>query len=596
MNKEIINSDKSVVSVPKSEVSVAENVVSVPENVLSVPSSQSKPRSENSQLDYSQLDNSQLASIYPKLKKLKVRLDMIDDDDDDDDNDDDDRVQDDEKEEAISANVIVPEPTFADSRKSDDKTVSKESTIEECSKQPSELSAQSDSESPSGDVAENNALNVQLLDTDTNTTRRLPRKMTLIEKFEAVSRVSRGETKAAVARDLDISESTLRGWCKAENKIMCEVRMEYLKQLRELDAPSDTEASPAANVAEDNALNVQLQMPSAANTKRKFSRKITAIEKLEAVSRVLCGEKKAAVARDIDVPESTLRGWCKSPQNIMKQAQEETKLQQLAHMYASIENTTSSSATDSPRSVDQRADNDNAQCARDAFNESLNAESPIKRRRVAHEARSTASTAMHNPEPDISNLNPERTVLKIITEMSKKFLYTGNKIMDENIYWQNVMYGAIYVNTVFSALRSDLLQKQNNANNDKNEQPLSLIVPKRSMESQNSLSLPANNNENEAIDERNNDPVPSTSSGNLGKVILKRAFNQFSINPEKIHEDIQMLKEFVNVQDNTNQHSNEEEEKETLYVSNSESEINAENVDRKTLENEETNSEEQEQK
>lgn len=45
-------------------------------------------------------------------------------------------------------------------------------------------------------------------------------------------------------------------------------------------------------------------------------RTLSAHEKLEAIRRVHDGESKASVARDIGVPESTLRGWCKNEDKI----------------------------------------------------------------------------------------------------------------------------------------------------------------------------------------------------------------------------------------------------------------------------------------
>lgn len=45
-------------------------------------------------------------------------------------------------------------------------------------------------------------------------------------------------------------------------------------------------------------------------------RSLTAHEKLVAIHRVHDGESKASVARDIGVPESTLRGWCKNEDKI----------------------------------------------------------------------------------------------------------------------------------------------------------------------------------------------------------------------------------------------------------------------------------------
>lgn len=54
---------------------------------------------------------------------------------------------------------------------------------------------------------------------------------------------------------------------------------------------------------------------SSGSAKRPM-RSLTAHEKLEAIRRVHEGESKASVARDIGVPESTLRGWCKNEDKI----------------------------------------------------------------------------------------------------------------------------------------------------------------------------------------------------------------------------------------------------------------------------------------
>ncbi|XP_058807930.1 uncharacterized protein LOC131673717 [Phymastichus coffea] len=58
----------------------------------------------------------------------------------------------------------------------------------------------------------------------------------------------------------------------------------------------------------------------AADDKKRSVRSISANDKLEAIQRVREGESKASVARDIGVPESTLRGWCKSEHKIRNMA------------------------------------------------------------------------------------------------------------------------------------------------------------------------------------------------------------------------------------------------------------------------------------
>ncbi|XP_049785261.1 protein distal antenna-like [Schistocerca cancellata] len=60
--------------------------------------------------------------------------------------------------------------------------------------------------------------------------------------------------------------------------------------------------------------------PSLVPVKRPI-RQLSVLEKLEAIERVHNGESKASVARDIGVPESTLRGWCKSEDKLRNVAQ-----------------------------------------------------------------------------------------------------------------------------------------------------------------------------------------------------------------------------------------------------------------------------------
>ena len=58
-------------------------------------------------------------------------------------------------------------------------------------------------------------------------------------------------------------------------------------------------------------------MAMATTTKGKRPlRHLTASDKIEAIQRIHDGESKASVARDIGVPESTLRGWCKNEEKL----------------------------------------------------------------------------------------------------------------------------------------------------------------------------------------------------------------------------------------------------------------------------------------
>lgn len=49
--------------------------------------------------------------------------------------------------------------------------------------------------------------------------RRSVRSLSVQEKVHAIDRVHEGESKASVARDIGVPESTLRGWCKGEEKL-----------------------------------------------------------------------------------------------------------------------------------------------------------------------------------------------------------------------------------------------------------------------------------------------------------------------------------------------------------------------------------------
>lgn len=61
----------------------------------------------------------------------------------------------------------------------------------------------------------------------------------------------------------------------------------------------------------------------AAKGKRPM-RHLTATDKIEAIQRIHDGESKASVARDIGVPESTLRGWCKNEEKLRYMSRQST--------------------------------------------------------------------------------------------------------------------------------------------------------------------------------------------------------------------------------------------------------------------------------
>ncbi|KAL6423250.1 hypothetical protein ACFW04_010129 [Cataglyphis niger] len=67
------------------------------------------------------------------------------------------------------------------------------------------------------------------------------RALTPEEKLEAIRRVHEGESKASVARDIGVPESTLRGWCKAEHKIINQVNMKNSGGFEKITSSSESE-------------------------------------------------------------------------------------------------------------------------------------------------------------------------------------------------------------------------------------------------------------------------------------------------------------------------------------------------------------------
>ncbi|XP_033217806.1 protein distal antenna-like [Belonocnema kinseyi] len=70
-------------------------------------------------------------------------------------------------------------------------------------------------------------------------------------------------------------------------------------------------------ILEDIQKSVNARRARSCRVKRSLK---SPAEKIEAIERVKNGERKSSVARDIGIPESTLRGWCKSVEKIQNMA------------------------------------------------------------------------------------------------------------------------------------------------------------------------------------------------------------------------------------------------------------------------------------
>uniref|UniRef100_A0A8W7PRI9 Protein distal antenna n=1 Tax=Anopheles coluzzii TaxID=1518534 RepID=A0A8W7PRI9_ANOCL len=74
-------------------------------------------------------------------------------------------------------------------------------------------------------------------------------------------------------------------------------------------------ASPSSRTSPSAQSLLMMMMATATKGKRPL-RHLTATDKIDAIQRIHDGESKASVARDIGVPESTLRGWCKNEEKL----------------------------------------------------------------------------------------------------------------------------------------------------------------------------------------------------------------------------------------------------------------------------------------
>jgi len=132
-----------------------------------------------------------------------------------------------------------------------------------------------------------------------------------------ITRIHDGEAVAAVAQDIGIPEALLRAWYKSRKTRIADLKtLSTTEMIQKLFKYNNTSSSPAANVSECNALNVQhAQTNHAPNgglkIKKRSSKLMTAEKKLSAIERIENGECKTAVAHSIDIAESIFHDWCK---------------------------------------------------------------------------------------------------------------------------------------------------------------------------------------------------------------------------------------------------------------------------------------------
>lgn len=72
------------------------------------------------------------------------------------------------------------------------------------------------------------------------------RHLSACDKIAAIQRIHDGESKASVARDIGVPESTLRGWCKNEDKLRCMSR-QSLENAEKLQDPNMSAMSELFN-------------------------------------------------------------------------------------------------------------------------------------------------------------------------------------------------------------------------------------------------------------------------------------------------------------------------------------------------------------
>ncbi|KAK2581700.1 hypothetical protein KPH14_002187 [Odynerus spinipes] len=112
------------------------------------------------------------------------------------------------------------------------------------------------------------------------------RALSASEKMDAIQRVHEGESKASVARDIGVPESTLRGWCKSEHKIR--------GMARNSSTPDSEVHSPASSSGTNNLNSVGAPAGGSANVSSEDESPCTKKSKLDQQTSIAGGTAGSA--------------------------------------------------------------------------------------------------------------------------------------------------------------------------------------------------------------------------------------------------------------------------------------------------------------
>lgn len=85
------------------------------------------------------------------------------------------------------------------------------------------------------------------------------RHLSACDKIMAIQRIHDGESKASVARDIGVPESTLRGWCKNEDKLRCMSR-QSMENADKLQDPNMSSMSDLFNGPDSKRMKLDASM------------------------------------------------------------------------------------------------------------------------------------------------------------------------------------------------------------------------------------------------------------------------------------------------------------------------------------------------